>query len=150
MDTKTKRSHLGRSPERYHLPQDLSCSIVVTACGNAQWQSPNSSSLSFCLPLDSGATKVSPCRWHLSMCLPLWKRARRQQSRKKPCFPTGCRSLCLAEGQWFPHRFVSFSPATVAALFLVSTRACLLPGTHPKPSLPLIPEPWTLPLAHLS
>lgn len=64
---------------------------------------------------------------------------RRQQSRKKPCFSTGSRNLCLAEEQWFPHRFffLFYSHLPLWQLLLVSACACLLPVPHPKPSLPL-------------
>lgn len=120
-------------------PGLLSCSILATACGNAHWQSPSYSSLSFCLLLHSGGTKLSPCTWHLSMSASwlCWKRARRQQSRKKPCFPTGCRNLCLAEGQQFPHRFLFFFllPCHCGSVVTGEYMCLSAPATHPKPWL---------------
>lgn len=74
---------------------------------------------------------------HVSASESCWKRARRLQSRRSLVSPLDAGVCVLLKGNgshWI--YFLFSSPLPLWQLLLVSTCGCLLPVTHPKPSLP--------------
>lgn len=139
LDTKTKPNQLGHSPECSHLPTPVplhwghcmrECSEEISKLLLTQ----------LLLASGLGSHKGKPVYMafiHVSASESCWKRARRLQSRRSLVSPLDAGVCVLLKGNgshWI--YFLFSSPLPLWQLLLVSTCGCLLPVTHPKPSLP--------------